>query len=242
MSVHLLLKSVVLGLSVAAPVGPIGVLCIRRSIVNGAAAGFICGLGAATADAIYGALGGFALTGISAWLVRGHVWMTLIGSAFLLYLGAKTFMAVPPNPTDASVRRKSGGAIAAYLSTLLLTLANPLTILSFAAAFAGMGAATGPEAPVGYAATFTMLVGVFAGSALWWLVLTTVAGAARRRLSPALFAAINRVSGLVLVGFGLYTLGTLAAHIPWSRAGAIFLARRQAPGLSPTSRRNSLLK
>jgi threonine/homoserine/homoserine lactone efflux protein len=205
MSVHLLLKSIVLGLSIAAPVGPIGILCIRRSIVDGQAAGFICGLGAATADALYGALGGFALSGISTWLVRGHVWMTLIGSAFLLYLGAKTFSAAAPDPTAAS-GNKSGGALAAYLSTLLLTLANPLTILSFAAAFAGMGAAADPGAAVGYGATFTMLAGVFSGSALWWLVLTTVAGTARRRLSPPLFAAINRVSGLVLAGFGLYTL------------------------------------
>jgi threonine/homoserine/homoserine lactone efflux protein len=206
MSVHLLLKSVVLGLSIAAPVGPIGILCIRRSILEGPAAGFICGLGAATADAIYGALGGFALTGVSAWLVRGHVWMTVIGSVFLLYLGGKTFGAAAPNPADAAVRDKSGGAVAAYLSTLLLTLANPLTILSFAAAFAGMGTATGSDGFIGYGATFTMLVGVFSGSAFWWLVLTTVAGTARGRLSPPLFAAINRVSGLVLLGFGLYTL------------------------------------
>ncbi len=206
MSVHLLLKSIVLGLSIAAPVGPIGILCIRRSIVDGQAAAFICGLGAATADAIYGALGGFALTGVSAWLVRGHVWMTVTGSAFLLYLGAKTFRAAAANPIDAAVGFKSSGAVAAYLSTLLLTLANPLTILSFAAAFAGMGAATGADAVVSYGATFTMLVGVFSGSALWWLVLTTVAGSVRHRLSPPLLVAINRVSGLVLVGFGLYTL------------------------------------
>jgi threonine/homoserine/homoserine lactone efflux protein len=160
MSVHLLLKSIVLGLSIAAPVGPIGILCIRRSIVDGQAAGFICGLGAATADAIYGALGGFALTGISAWLVRGHVWMAVTGSTFLLFLGAKTFRAAAANPAAAAVGYKSGGAVAAYLSTLLLTLTNPLTILSFAAAFAGMGTATGSEAVVvGYGATFTMLVG-----------------------------------------------------------------------------------
>jgi threonine/homoserine/homoserine lactone efflux protein len=206
MSVHLLLKSVVLGLSIAAPVGPIGILCIRRSFVDGQAAGFICGLGAATADALYGALGGFALSGISTWLVRGHVWMSVIGSVFLLYLGAKTLSAAAPDPAAAASGNESGGALAAYFSALLLTLANPLTILSFAAAFAGMGAATGPGAAVGYGATFTMLVGVFSGSALWWLVLTTVAGTARRRLSAPLFAAINRVSGLVLVGFGLYTL------------------------------------
>ena len=206
MSVHLLLQSAVLGLSIAAPVGPIGILCIRRSIVDGQAAGFICGLGAATADAIYGALGGFALTGISAWLVRGHVWMTVIGSGFLLYLGAQTFKAAPPDPGDTPSGYGSRGAVAAYLSTLLLTLANPLTILSFAAAFAGMGVAKGALAVVGYGTPFTMFVGVFGGSTLWWLVLSTVAGAARRRLSPALFAAVNRVSGLVLMGFGIYTL------------------------------------
>ena len=195
MSVTLLLKSVVLGLSIAAPVGPIGILCIRRSIVDGRMAGMICGLGAATADAIYGALGGFALSGISTWLVRGRVWMTLAGSAFLLYLGVKTFRAPP-----VTTARNSSGA---YFSTLLLTLANPLTILSFTAAFAGMGATT-----VGEGGVLTMLVGVFVGSTLWWLALTTVAGAARGRLTPPMFVAINRVSGVVLVGFGLYTLAS----------------------------------
>jgi len=193
MSVTLLLKSVVLGLSIAAPVGPIGILCIRRSIVDGRMAGMICGLGAATADAIYGALGGFALSGISTWLVRGRVWMTLAGSAFLLYLGVKTFRAPP-----VTTARNSSGA---YFSTLLLTLANPLTILSFTAAFAGMGTTT-----VGEGGVLTMLVGVLVGSTLWWLALTTVAGAARGRLTPPMFVAINRVSGVVLVGFGLYTL------------------------------------
>jgi threonine/homoserine/homoserine lactone efflux protein len=211
MSVHLLFKSAVLGLSIAAPVGPIGILCIRRSIVGGRAAGFICGLGAATADALYGALGGFALTGLAAWLVRGHVWMTLTGSAFLLYLGAKTFRSPAPDSLDSVAGNKSEGPLAAYLSTLLLTLANPLTILSFAAAFAGMGATAGSATVVDYdyGVTFTMLAGVFGGSAAWWLVLTTVTGTLRGRLSRPLYAAVNRVSGLVLAGFGLYTLAGL---------------------------------
>ena len=194
MSVHLLFKSMVLGLSIAAPVGPIGILCIRRSIVDGRVAGLVCGLGAATADAFYGALGGFALTSLSAWLVRGRVWMTASGTAFLLYLGVKTFRSSAPHPS-------AGSATGAYFSTFLLTLASPLTILSFTAAFAGMGAAA-----LGFSGVATMLAGVFAGSALWWLMLTAVAGAARGRLTPTLFAGINRVSGLILVGFGLYTL------------------------------------
>jgi threonine/homoserine/homoserine lactone efflux protein len=197
MSEPLLLKSIVLGLTIAAPVGPIGILCIRRSIVDGPAAGLICGLGAATADAIYGALGGFALSGISSLLVRGRVWLTWAGAAFLLYLGVKIFRAAASDPAGSP----AGSATGAYLSTLLLTLTNPLTILSFAAAFAGMGA-TG----VGYDGVATMLAGVFAGSLLWWLVLTSVAGSARGRLTPRMFKAINRLSGLVLVGFALYTL------------------------------------
>ncbi|HEY2402913.1 MAG TPA: LysE family transporter [Steroidobacteraceae bacterium] len=200
MSKELLLKSLVLGLSIAAPVGPIGILCIRRSLVEGRIAGLICGLGAASADALYGAVGAFALNGISAWLVRGRLWMTLAGSGFLLYLGVRIFRAPPPETTA----RATGSATGAYVSTFVLTLANPLTILSFAAAFAGMGAGA-----VGYGGVVTMLVGVFVGSAIWWLMLTTVAGTARGRLSPPFFVAINRVSGALLMGFGLYTLTRL---------------------------------
>lgn len=200
MSTELLLKSVVLGLSIAAPVGPIGILCIRRSLVDGRVAGLICGLGAASADALYGAVGAFALNGLSAWLVSGRLWMTLAGSGFLLYLGVKIFRAPAPEATAAARDTATG----AYVSTFLLTLANPLTILSFAAAFAGMGAGV-----VGYGGAVTMLVGVFVGSALWWLMLTTVAGTARGRLSPPFFVAVNRVSGAVLVGFGVYTLARL---------------------------------
>jgi threonine/homoserine/homoserine lactone efflux protein len=197
MSEHLLLKSLVLGLSIAAPVGPIGILCIRRCLVDGRIAGLICGLGAASADAVYGALGALALNGISTWLVRGHVWIALLGSAFLLYLGVRIFRSGPPVAAASS-------ATGAFVSTFLLTLANPLTILSFAAAFAGMGAGA-----VGYGGVLTMLAGVFVGSALWWLVLTSVVGAARSRLSPSWFVAINQVSGSLLVGFGLYTLVSL---------------------------------
>jgi threonine/homoserine/homoserine lactone efflux protein len=214
MNLHILLKSVVLGLSIAAPVGPIGVLCIRRSMVEGAAAGLICGLGAATADAIYGALGGSALTGFSTWLVRGHVWMTVTGSAFLIYLGARTFMSAPADPARAAAGTAGTGGTAgtsaatAYFSTLLLTLANPLTILSFAGAFAGMGTAVSSGVNPGAAVAITMFAGVFGGSALWWLALTTLGGTARGRLSTAFLTTINRLSGLVLVGFGLFTLAT----------------------------------
>jgi len=185
----------VLGLSIAAPVGPIGILCIRRTVVDGRIAGLVCGLGAATADALYGALGGFALNGISVWLVRWSVWMALAGCGFLFYLGVKIFRSPAPDPAASS----NSSATGAFLSTFVLTLANPLTILSFTAAFAGMGAGV-----VGYDGVLTMLAGVFVGSAAWWLVLTSVTGLVR--MSGPMFVTINRVSGLLLVGFGLYTL------------------------------------
>jgi threonine/homoserine/homoserine lactone efflux protein len=198
MSEDLLFKSIVLGLSIAAPVGPISVLCIRRTVVDGRAAGLVCGLGAATADAVYGALGGFALNGISVWLVRGRLWMALAGGAFLLYLGVKIFRS----PAPVTGANSNSSATGAYFSTFALALANPLTILLFAAAFAGMGAGV-----MGYRGVFTMLTGTFVGSAVWWLGLTSVVGLVPA--SPSMLVAINRVSGLLLVGFGLYALAGL---------------------------------
>src|SRR3569833_1572772 len=186
MSEPLLFKSMVLGLSIAAPVGPIGILCIRRTIVDGRIAGLVCGLGAATAVALFGALGGFALNGISVWLVHWSVWMALAGCAFMFYLGVMVFCVVPPAPASGSTSSATG----AYLSTFALTLANPLTILSFAAAFAGMGAGVAGHEGVGI-----MLAGVFVGSAIWWLLLTSVAAAARGRRSSSKLVTINRGTG-----------------------------------------------
>jgi threonine/homoserine/homoserine lactone efflux protein len=206
MSELLLFKSMVLGLSIAAPVGPISILCIRRTVVDGRVAGLACGLGAAAADAVYGALGGFALGSISAWLVRGHTWIALAGCAFLLYVGAKIFCSSASDTAASS----NGNATSAFFSTFALALASPLTILLFAAAFAGMSGGF-----VGYDGVLIMLAGTFVGSAAWWVALTSVVGAARGRLSPRMFLAINRASGLLLVGFGLYTLAqlfNLSAH------------------------------
>src|SRR5688572_27162990 len=130
------LRGVVIGCSIAAPVGPIGVLCIRRTLADGRRYGFASGLGAATADAVYGCVAGFGLTAVSDLLVSQQTWLRLIGGLFLCYLGAKSFFARPA----ASLAAPKGGALAgAYVSTMLLTLTNPMTILSFAAVFAGLG-------------------------------------------------------------------------------------------------------
>jgi threonine/homoserine/homoserine lactone efflux protein len=194
----LLLKGMTIGISVAAPVGPIGLLCIRRSMADGARAGFICGLGAASADAIYALGGGFATTAAARWLVQEKPWFGLLGGLFLIYLGLRTITARGGKQAAASRR----GALSAYGSTLLLTLANPMTIMSFAAVFAGLGLADAAN----YSAAAVLVGGVFAGSALWWLLLSGVADRARRHISAGLMRIINRVCGAIIVAFGCYAI------------------------------------
>jgi threonine/homoserine/homoserine lactone efflux protein len=215
-----LLKGALLGLSIAAPVGPIGVLCIRRSLAEGAAMGFVCGLGAATADALYALAAGFALTALSEWLVHDGAALMLPGGLFLIYLGARTFITRPaiqaangrpePQIPHGSARRRA--AYRAFLSTLLLTLANPTTILSFAAVFAGVGASLARSTRAHDIATLLLVAGVFAGSALWWLILSSSVGRLRGRIGPRALKLVNPLSGLILTGFGLYALLRLLQH------------------------------
>src|SRR5262245_57477854 len=133
---NFIVKGGVIGLSIAAPVARSGVLCIRGSLAEGQTSGLATGLGAATADAVYGCIAGFGLTAISSFLVTQRVWLGLLGGVFLCYLGVRTFMSKPAErPADAASR----GTWSAYLSTFFLTLTNPMTILSFVAVFAGLG-------------------------------------------------------------------------------------------------------
>jgi threonine/homoserine/homoserine lactone efflux protein len=199
MNAAFLLKGLVIGFSIAAPVGPIGILCIRRSLRDGMRAGFIAGLGAATADAAYGAVAGFGLAAVSGFLVGHRQPIGLIGGAFLCYLGARTWMS---KPAADSAPDRGAGPVTAYASTFLLTLANPATILSFAAIFAALGLG----ASVDYGAASTMVLGVFAGSALWWFILSAGVGLVRSRMTPAWMRAVNRVSGAVLLSFGFLAL------------------------------------
>lgn len=199
-------RGLILGFSIAAPVGPVGVLCIRRTLAQGHWAGLASGLGAATADAIYGCIAAFSLTFIASLLIVQHAWISLIGGLFLLYLGVKTLLApVADRPADAP----ADSLLADYSSTFFLTLTNPLTILSFVAVFAGLGvgAASGD-----YGAAAVTVLGVFMGSALWWLTLSTAVGVLRGRFSPRAMVWVNRVSGVAIVGFGCAALFGLVAR------------------------------
>ncbi len=199
MSPTFFLKGLAIGFSIAAPVGPIGVLCIRRSLRDGMAAGLATGLGAATADAAYGAVAGFGLTAVSGFLVGQRHWIGLLGGAFLCYLGVRTLAS---RPAAEPAQGPRAGLGAAYASTLFLTLANPATILSFAVIFAAFGLGAGAD----YPAATSLVLGVFLGSALWWLALSGGVGMIRSRVDASWMLAVNRVSGAVLLAFGAYAL------------------------------------
>lgn len=206
-------KGLILGFSIAAPVGPIGVLCIRRTLAEGRAIGFVSGLGAATADGFYGAVAAFGLTLISSFLIGQSLWLKLIGGAFLIYLGVMTFIARPAE-RQAETTNSAGllthpatRLLGAYASTLGLTLTNPATILSFAVIFAGVIGA--PVAGSGPLTAGVLVTGVFAGSALWWLTLSVGVGLLRSRFNAGLMVWVNRLSGGIIGVFGLVVLASL---------------------------------
>lgn len=203
MDSNLLLRGLILGLSIAAPVGPIGVLCIRRTLSEGRIMGLVSGLGAATADALYGGIAGFSLTVIAGLLVQQQGWMRIIGGIFLCYLGIKTLLNKPVEMDAGNQKRSWGGA---YVSAFILTLTNPMTIISFAAIFAsvGIGNAAGD-----YGKALTLVLGVFIGSALWWLLLSTTVGLLRTKFTVRSLAWVNRISGAIITVFGVTTLVSL---------------------------------
>lgn len=193
-----------MGFSIAAPVGPIGVLCIRRTISNGRLSGLVSGLGAATADGLYGCVAAFGLTFISSFLVSQQFWLRLIGGAFLIYLGVKTMLSKPAD--KAAAASSNSTVFGDYLSTFFLTVTNPMTILSFAAIFAGMGlAATGG----GYSSAGLLVLGVVTGSALWWLCLSGAVGFFRQKFNATGLIWVNRISGMIITGFGFLALASL---------------------------------
>jgi threonine/homoserine/homoserine lactone efflux protein len=197
---NIFLQGLLLGFSIAAPVGPIGVLCIRRTLAEGRAVGLASGLGAAAADAAYGLVAAFGLTAISSVLVGQRFWLGLLGGLFLLYLGARTLFARPAEqPAHAASGR---GLVGAFLSTLALTLTNPMTILSFVAIFAGLGVAAGAD----YGVATLLVGGVFLGSAAWWLTLSLLVGALRSRFNARAMLWVNRFSGVIVLSFGLVAL------------------------------------
>ncbi len=203
--IELFLKGLIIGFAIAAPVGPIGILCIQRSLHEGFKIGLMTGLGAALADGTYGLMAGFSLTAVSSLLISHQFWIRIMGGIFLLYLGITLMKASPKkNSLQEKVDRSPWHACA---TTFLLTLANPATILSFIAVFAGLGLGTiHPD----YIHAVILVIGIILGSAMWWLLLSaSTALIFHRFISLSLMRIINWISGGIMLLFGLFALKVL---------------------------------
>ena len=202
-----LLKGLVIGFSLALPVGPIALLCIRRTLARGPASGVASGMGAATADGVYGLIAGFGITFISNFLFSHHIILRLIGGCVLCYLGVKIFLTLPGENPNSGVEN---GLVHDYVSALILTLTNPMTVVAFAAIFAAAGVGD-PEG--NYLGTAILVGGVVLGSALWWLILCGVIGGLHRKVNDRVLRFVNRISGTLIAGFGLIVLLSLTGWI-----------------------------
>ena len=195
------LKGLAFGFLLAAAVGPMWVLCLRRTLAQGVPAGIVSGMGIAAADGLYAAVAAFGITALSEPLLAQRTAIALGGSLLLAWLGVKTFIArpAPPDARDGDALR-AAGLLRQFGSTLALTLANPPTILAFAAVVASIGLVVGAN----YAAAATLVAGVALGSAAWWTFLAFAVGSLRGRIGPRFLRAVNAASGLLLVGFALW--------------------------------------
>ncbi len=205
MDVSFLWHGIIIGFAIAAPVGPIGVICIRRTLVDGRTAGLVSGLGAATADACYGCIAGLGLNLVSELLLSQQAWIRLLGGLFLCYLGGKTWVSPP---AGHAISASGHGLLGAYTTTFVLTITNPMTIFAFMAIFAGLGVV---QTDGSYSTAALVVAGVFTGSALWWLLLSGGMSIFRTRITLTQLRWINRVAGVIIIGYGFWYIIALFA-------------------------------
>ncbi|HLF20166.1 MAG TPA: LysE family transporter [Bacteroidota bacterium] len=196
------IKGLIIGFAMAVPIGPVGVLCIRKTLAEGHSRGLIIGIGAATADSLFGSLAAFGLTFVSDAIASQHFWLRLVGGGSLLFLGIKTFLARTKDPVLPFEKK---GLLGSYLSAFFLVLTNPVTIFAFVAVFAAFG--LGHKLSI--ASACLLVLGVFAGSCLWFLTLGYVATLFRKKLDSRGLTWVNRISGVLIVISGIAALVSL---------------------------------
>lgn len=204
MDIALFAKGALLGFSIAAPVGPVGILCIRRTLQNGRFSGLFSGLGAAAADTFYGCIAAFSLTLVSNFLIAQRFYLHLVGGLFLIFLGGKTFFAKTKEISADHVPHRS--FVSDFVSTFFLTISNPLTLFSFVAVFAALGLVNVSEK---YVDASILVAGIFTGASIWWLFLSEGITLFRKRVSQQTMTWINRIAGMIVVAFGLAALISL---------------------------------
>lgn len=197
-----IIKGMLIGFAMAVPLGPIGIICIRKTLTEGRLRGLIIGLGAATADLLYACIAAFGLTVISDTLNSQRVWIRLIGGALLLFLGIRIFRAKPKDP---KLDINGSGILRSYLTTVFLTLTNPLTIFAFIAVFAALGLGEG----LSYISASFLVVGVFIGSTLWFLLLSSGVTLFRNKLDLIGLRWVNRIAGILIIISGIIAFASL---------------------------------
>lgn len=215
----LIISGVAIGLIAAVPIGPVNLICIRRTLQCGSWIGFLSGLGAAAGDGLFACITGFGFTALMQLIVGFSSVLQLLGGLLLLFFGVRTFFTPPPPSFDERLAAaESGGpsngthsVVRAMASTFVLTVTNPTTLFGFTALFASLGGLAGDD-PSFFSAAFVVM-GVVAGSALWWLTLTTVVGLLHARIDDRIIRLINEVSGAVVALFGVMVLAHLVAHV-----------------------------
>jgi threonine/homoserine/homoserine lactone efflux protein len=207
MLIGFFLKGILAGLVIAVPVGPVGVLCVHRTIFGGRTLGLVSGLGSAAADTVFGIIAGFGLTFIADWLREYEEWLRLGGGLFLIAIGVSALrkkvigMAKP--------ERSAENLAAAFASTFALTITNPVTILAFLGIFAAIGFS---DRHVTLPHTLVLIAGVTLGSMLWWLGISLGAGRFRRSFNDRTLLWLNRISGTLLLVSGAVLTGFAVAR------------------------------
>ena len=205
---------IVIGLIVAAPIGPVNLICIRRTLQFGFLNGFVSGLGAALGDGLFAVVTGFGLTAISQWIEGLSTALQLAGGTLLVCFGLYTYFSKPPSRLDCKTEdsdKRARTLVRAIASTFALTITNPATLLGFTAMFTGLGGLAGDD-PSFFSAAF-VVGGVILGSTLWWLILCTVVGLLHARIDDRIMRIINHGSGLIVAAFGLAVLGHVGLKV-----------------------------
>ena len=202
MELTFFLKGIAIGFVMAIPIGPIGIMCIRKTLTEGRLSGLIIGLGAATADLFYGCVAVFGLTIISDTLNNQRIWIRIVGSALLFFLGIKTFRAQPKDP---KLKISGSGRLRSYFTVVVLTLTNPLTIFAFIAVFAAFGLGDG----LSFFSAVVLVAGVFIGSCLWFFLLTSGTILFRKKLDLVGLKWVNKIAGILIIISGFIVIGSL---------------------------------
>jgi threonine/homoserine/homoserine lactone efflux protein len=196
------LKGLVIGFALAVPIGPVGILCVRKSLAEGHSRGLVIGLGSATADAIFAGIAAFGITFITGLVDSQRLWVHLAGGVLLIWLGVRTYRVKRKGPI---LPFESFGAVGSYVSAFMLALTNPVTIIAFMVVFTAFGLSR----TLTVVAASSLVLGVFAGSFLWFLTLNFVATSFRRRLDSGGLAWVNRIAGGLIIVSGVAAFVTL---------------------------------